>query len=305
MSATETLVMGRPSLTFEPLPQRVLGKTGERVPIIGLGTGPGGFGLPDEDAMALYHTAIDRGVTYIDTAPGYGRAHAQLGEVMRERRDEVFLVTKTFTPERDKALEILGQSLRDLQTDCVDLVYAHCVGSYDSQQALSEQGVLAGLREAQRRGWTRYVGFTCHHNPWKAVKWLREAEVDVVMFAMNFADRFTYNLEGQAAALAVERNVGLVAMKVYGGAKDMSYKTPCPSAMDESYDHQLALRYALSLEGVATAVVGMYNETELEQNIAWARRFTPLTASESARLETLGRELSQQWGEHFGSVDDR
>src|SRR5262249_49921813 len=73
------------------LPQRRFGKTGEQVPVLGLGTGPAGFGLADDAAVALYHAAIDRGVTYLDTAPGYGRAQAQLGQVLPRRRDEVFL----------------------------------------------------------------------------------------------------------------------------------------------------------------------------------------------------------------------
>src|SRR5688572_14856087 len=83
-----------PPLKTEPLPHRRFGKTGERVPVVGLGTGPGGMGLTDDEAVALYHAAIDRGVNYIDTAPGYERAHVQLGRVLPERRDEVFLVTK-------------------------------------------------------------------------------------------------------------------------------------------------------------------------------------------------------------------
>ena len=60
----------------EVLPQRRLGKSGERVPVLGMGTGPGGSGLEDADSIRLYETAIDRGVTYVDTAPGYGRARA-------------------------------------------------------------------------------------------------------------------------------------------------------------------------------------------------------------------------------------
>ena len=59
------------------LPQRVFGKTGERVPILGLGTGPSGMGLQNEDAIRLYHRALDLGVTYLDTAPGYQRAQMQ------------------------------------------------------------------------------------------------------------------------------------------------------------------------------------------------------------------------------------
>jgi len=292
--------------TMGTLPQRRLGKTEEQVPVLGLGTGPGGMGMEDGDAIRLYHEAIDRGVTYLDTAPGYGRAHLQLGEVMRTRRAEVFLVTKAFAAARDEALAIMDQTLQDLQTDHVDLVYVHCVGSLDPDQVLGSDGSLAGLREAQRRGWTRYVGFTAHHAPWKAARILQEAEVDVVMLALNFADRFTYRFEEQVVPLALARDVGVVAMKVYGGARDMEYKTPRPSALGasrEGADHEPALRYALGLPGVATAVVGMYNERELGENRRWVQAFRPLTLAELTALEAEGRELAAAWGPHFGSVE--
>ncbi|HAA74666.1 TPA: hypothetical protein DCE37_06050, partial [Candidatus Latescibacteria bacterium] len=75
----------------------MFGKTGEEVSILGLGTAPGGFGLNDFDAVDVIHAAIDHGITYLDTAPGYDRAQIQLGEVLPSRRDEVFLVTKAHT----------------------------------------------------------------------------------------------------------------------------------------------------------------------------------------------------------------
>ena len=106
----------RAEVTPCALPRRRLGKSGELVPILGLGSAPGGSGLSDEDAIALYHRAIDLGVTYIDTATGYGRAQAQLGEVLQDRRGEVFLATKTHTAEGPKALEILEQNLKLLRT---------------------------------------------------------------------------------------------------------------------------------------------------------------------------------------------
>lgn len=70
------------------IPQRLLGKTGELVPVLGLGTGPGGLGMKDDDAIALYQRAIDLGITYFDTAPGYGGAHRQLGEVLPPHRED-------------------------------------------------------------------------------------------------------------------------------------------------------------------------------------------------------------------------
>ena len=286
------------------LPRRVLGKTGEEVPILGLGTGPGGMGLSNEAAIALYHRAIDLGVTYLDTAPGYERAHVQLGEVMRERRDEVFLVTKTNTETAEGALEILEQGLKDIQTDYADLVYVHTLGRKDVDRVLAPDGALAGLREAQRRGWTRHVGFTSHNAPWKGAKILREAEVDAVMLAMNVADRHTYNFEEEVLPLAVEQNAGVAAMKVYGGARGMKYQEPVHSALaDEGmHDHERAMRYALSLPGVTVAVIGMFSEAELLQNIEWARNYTPLTTDEEARLMGSGKEIAAELGAHYGPV---
>ncbi|MER3415945.1 MAG: hypothetical protein C4297_07005 [Gemmataceae bacterium] len=92
-----------------PLPQRVLGKTGVRVPVLGLGTAPAGF-RPEKEAVAFYHRCIDAGVTYLDTAPeftGYGKAQVYLGQVLKERRREVFVVTKCFESDGDKALLLL------------------------------------------------------------------------------------------------------------------------------------------------------------------------------------------------------
>ena len=303
MKAIETQDTERRDVPVE-LPHRILGKTGERVPVLGLGTGPGGFGLADKMAVRLYHRAIDLGITYIDTAPGYDRAQVQLGEVMRERRDQVFLATKASAEDGERALEILEQNLKDLQTEQVDLAYVHSMGNKDVDRVLGPDGSLAGLREAQRRGWTRYVGFTAHDTPWKSARALREAEVDVVMLGMNFADRHTYHFEEEVLPLAATRNVGVAAMKVYGGALDMEYKKPTPSALAAlgPHDHGLAMRYALDLPGVSIAVIGVYNEEELVQNVAWARNPIPLAAAEEALLKKLGPEIAAEWGEHYGPV---
>lgn len=297
------------SATFTPssaarrvraLPQRRFGKTGEQVPVLGLGTAPAGFGLPDDAAVRLFHAAIDRGITYLDTAPGYARAQVQLAEVLATRRDEVFLATKCFASSAEEALRIHEQSLRDLRTERVDLLYAHSIGSLELEQLLAPDGVFAGLREAQRRGWTRYVGFTSHHHPGKVARVLREVEVDAVMLAMNFADRHTYGFEEQVLPLAAERDLGVCAMKVYGGAKEMNYETNHYSLLQR--DHHTAFRYALGLPGVATAVIGMYTVEEIERNIQWAQGWERLTGEETERLTAAGRELAGEWGPHFGDV---
>ncbi|MDA0839989.1 MAG: aldo/keto reductase [Planctomycetota bacterium] len=293
------------ALKANTLPTRVLGKTGEHVPILGLGTGPGGMGMKNAAAIELYHQAIDMGVTYIDTAPGYERAQEQLGEVLSERRDEVFVVTKTLTADGDRALEILEESLRTLRVEQVDLAFVHHLGGLDIDAVLSKGGSLAALREAQRRGWTRYVGFTSHNQPWKSQRVLEEAEVDAVMLAMNFVDRHTYNFEEGVLPLAKEYNVGVAAMKIYGGAKGMDYhpkNQPSQLASTGSHDHRQALQYGLGLPGVAIAVVGMCSLKELQENVEWARNFEPLSPEKEAGLLNQGKAVAMKWGPHYGPV---
>lgn len=289
------------ALQLRTVPHRRFGKTDEQVPLLGLGTAPAGFGLPDEAAVRLFHAAIDRGITYLDTAPGYARAQVQLSEVLATRREEVFLATKCFASTAEEALRIHEQSLRDLRTERVDLLYAHSIGSLEPEQLLAPDGVFAGLREAQRRGWARYVGFTAHHHPAKVARVLREVEVDAVMLAMNFADRYTYGFEEQVLPLAAERDLGVCAMKVYGGAKEMNYEVNHFSLLEQG--HHTAFRYALGLPAVATAVIGMYTVEEIERNIQWAQSWEPLTGEETERLTETGRELAGEWGAHFGDVE--
>jgi uncharacterized protein len=296
-----SLVAPAPERSAETLPQRRFGKTEERVPVIGLGTGPAGFGLPDDEAVNLLHAAIDRGVTYIDTAPGYNRAQAQLGQILPSRRDEVFLVTKAYAASAREALEIHEQSLKDLKTDRVDLLYAHCIGSFEPEQLLAPDGIFAGLREAQRRGWTRYIGFTAHHQTRRSTVLLKEVEVDAVMLAMNYIDRHTYGFEEQVLPDAEGLDLGIACMKVYGGAKEMNYEANRVSHLGER-NHSLAFRYALGLPGVAVAVIGMYTVEELERNIAWARSWEPLTGEERERLDTEGPAVAREWGPHFGET---
>lgn len=285
-------------------PKRILGKTEEEIPVLGMGTAPGGMGLSNDVAIALYHRAIDLGVTYLDTAPDYERAHFQVGEVMRERREEVFLVTKTNTETSEGAIKILENSLKDLRTDHADLVYVHSLGRKDVDRVLAPDGALAGLREAQRRGWTRYVGFSSHNAPWKAAKILKEVDVDVVMLAMNVADRHTYNFEEEVLPLAVKKNVGVAAMKVYGGTQGMKYEKPVNSAlMDRGFqDHETAMRYGLGLPGVDVAVIGMFSEMELLQNIEWAQNFTPLPVEKESRIVGSSKEIAIGLGAHFGPI---
>src|SRR5205814_9142350 len=169
-----------------------------------------------------------------------------------------FLATKCLAATAADALRIHEQSLADLQTDHVDLLYAHCVGGFEPKRLLASDGVFAGLREAKRRGWTRYIGLTAHHRAARPALLLREVEIDAVMLAMNYADRHTYSFVDQVLPLAASADFGIAAMKVFGGARGMNYQAERVSALGDR-DHHAAFRYALGLPGVAIAVIGMYS----------------------------------------------
>ncbi len=297
LSVTVIAAKANDAKPTSPIPMRTLGRTGVKVTTLGLGFGPIGMGLSEREAMDLMKTAIDWGVTYWDTAPTYGRAQEFIGKILPKVRDKVFLVTKTATEDGRRALAILENSLRTLKTDYVDLVHVHNIGDYDPNRVLGKGGVLEGLRQAQKRGWVRFIGLSGHLRPSLMAKVLDSGEFDVIMPAMNFADRFTYNFEGKVLPIAQKHKVGIVAMKVMAGPQS-GYTRPNSGKL-ANYT-ELAIRYALSFPEVTCAVIGMFTVSELKQNCDIVRNFKPLTDEERKRAENLGKQLAQKWGPHYG-----
>ena len=114
------------------IPRRVLGKTGVELPILGFGTAASGKRLNLKQAVQLYEAAYREGITYFDTAPefaGYGKAQSQLSYLLKQVRSRIFLVTKCYEPDGERALRILESNLRELGTTYADLVFVHSVGA--------------------------------------------------------------------------------------------------------------------------------------------------------------------------------
>ena len=288
------------------LPTRVLGKTGVRLPILGFGTAPSGTRLKLKDAVRLYQEALDRGITYFDTAPdfaGYGKAQEQLGHILKERRREIFLVTKCFEPSGDAALKLLERNLKELQTDYADLVFVHSLGAdkMDPSVVFSRRGVYPALMMAKTQGLTRFVGFSGHNRPARFTAAIDRFEVDVLLNAVNFTDRHTYDFEHGVLPMAAKHQIGLIAMKVYGGQRRSFFAGISNSLMPKQY-LDMAFRYALSQPHVACVAIGMATQQELEENLHRAKNFIPLRPQEIQRLEALGKPLAKEWGPHLGAV---
>ena len=288
------------------VPTRLLGKTGERISILGFGTAAAGTRLNLKEAVRLYEEALNLGVTYFDTAPefaGYGRAQEQLGYLLRERRKEVFLVTKCWEPKGEDALKLLQQNLRKLQTDYADLVFVHSVGAdkMDPKVVFGRRGCYAALMKAKANGLTKYVGYSGHNRQGRFVDALKNFKVDVLLNAVNFVDHHTYNFEQEVWPLANKKQVGLIAMKVFGGENKKKRGGLSHSMIPQRF-HEMAFRYALSQPGIASAAIGMATRAELHQNIKWAKNFKPITSREAAKIREMGKEFAKNWGPHFGPI---
>jgi aryl-alcohol dehydrogenase-like predicted oxidoreductase len=288
------------------LPTRPLGKTGVDVPILGLGTVALGNLTDAKKAVALLNKAVDLGVTYIDTAPprtrlapvtGYSNAQKYIKGVLKERRKEVFIVTKCLESDGDKTIDLLKQNLDELGVEQVDLAYTHSIGHavYDLDELVADKGPMAAMEKAKKDGLTRFVGVSGHNRPEKFAKVIAKREIDVMMNAVNIVDRHTYAFEQLVWPEARKQKIGLAAMKVFGGGV-----TACKMP-DEL--RQASFRFAQSVEGVALTVIGMGSEKELEQNVEWAKAFKPMTSAEADELKKKTVEVAKEWGAHLDRLD--
>lgn len=287
----------------DKIPKRTLGRTGVKVSTLGLGMGPLGITRDNQKQVEkLVNLCIDLGITYIDVAPNYGDGEQKLGPIIKQRRKEVFLVTKVEEPSKDGALRQINESLKNMQTDHVDAVHLHDFGGMDSDLVLGKDGALAGLLEAQSLGLIKFIGISGHQHPTKFLKALETDKIDLVMPVLNFVDRYTYNFEEKVLPTATKHKSGVVAMKVLGGAVNMQYDKPMPALLPEEY-HNLAIRYSLSLPNVASVIIGLKSEDEIKKAVNIVKNYRPLSDQEKLKIDEVGKQLAKEWGPHFGSAD--
>lgn len=285
-----------------PLPTRVLGRTGVPITMMTLGTAPCGLSehVTKEQIADIVNEAIDLGITSIDTAPKYIKAEEGVGRALGQRRKSVFLATKVWADTIKEAEASFSESLRLLKTDYVDLVYYHSVGHRKLENSRGAGGVFTWLQKQKQAGKTRFLGISAHHMPGRCKPFLESGDVDVLLTVVNFVDRYTYKFEDDILPIARKHNVGVVAMKVLGGALKMNYNDRTPQIGAEHVP--LAVRYALDVPGVTTVNLGVYDKEQLRQNVALVRNYQPLEAAQKEQAEKLGRELAGKWGPHFGPV---
>jgi len=275
------------------VPRRTLGRTGASVSLLAFGCGSRFLMYEDEGvALGVLNRVIDEGVNYLDTAMDYGdgKSETRVGMVMKTRRAEVFLATKVpgRSRTRDLALEEVEASLKRLQTDHVDLLHIHSLGNADDLAKIeAKDGVLKALYELRDQKVARFIGMTSHTDGNVMADAIAHNDIDCVQMAMNPTRALAF--EEKALPAAVAKKLGVLLMKSTAQEKLLGGATKGTAAE--------LLRYAWSLP-VAAAVVGMPKVEHFEENLALARSFQPLTASEMDALRerfALARTAMQEF----------
>jgi predicted aldo/keto reductase-like oxidoreductase len=259
------------------IPKRKLGKTGVEVTILGLG-GEGVLRTHGYDRAAydLINRALDLGINYCESARAYDGSESYYGKALRERRGEVFLTSKSHDRKKAGALAHLTQTLRNMQTDHLDLWQVHDVRTdADIKEIFAPGGAIEAFVEAKEKGLVRFIGVTGHHDPAVIRACIERFPFDTVLLPVNPAEPAHESFIDEALPSARERNMGIIGMKVY--LRGFAAKIPGYTGMEPFF------RFALS-QPVSTVVIGCDDLRQLEENVRFASSFQPVTGEESAAL---------------------
>lgn len=290
--------------TGRTIPRRPLGKTGEHLSIIAMG-GIVVMDVSQSFANNIVAEAIDRGINYIDIAPSYGNAQDRMGPALKPYRNHVFLAGKELPRDRAGAEKELDQSLRQLQTDHLDLFQLHALSKVeDVNQALGPNGALEAFVAAKKAGKVRFLGFSAHSVE-AALLAMDQFDFDTVLFPVNFVMVSQAHFGPQIIQRAREKQIGMMAIKAMA-------KTVWPASEKRHHPYgkcwykptqlpkqaALALRWTLSQPVAAAIPPGQIEYFRLAMDVA--QRFTPVNEQETKTL--MAEAKSEQPLFHLGSA---
>jgi predicted aldo/keto reductase-like oxidoreductase len=277
------------------IPKRKLGRTGERLSIIGMG-GIVVVGSPQHEANRIVREAIGCGVNYFDVAPTYGDGEAEekLGNALAGYRDKVFLACKTTMRDREGARKELETSLSRLRTDHFDLYQLHALTTKeDVEKALGVGGAIETFLRAREEGKVRFLGFSAHSVE-AALTAIARFDFDTVLFPFNWVCFYRGNFGPQVVRAARAKKMGLLALKAMA-------RSPWPEGVKRDYpkcwyqpvsdpaEAELALRFTLSEPITAAIPPGEYRLFQMALSIA--SRFKRLGRKERELLQAKAVEL--------------
>jgi predicted aldo/keto reductase-like oxidoreductase len=286
------------------VPRRPLGRTGEKVSMIGLGGYHIGSQKDEQESIRIIQAAIDNGINFLDNCWDYngGASEVRMGKALQGGyRQRAFVMTKIDGRTKKAAAQQVDESLRRLQTDHIDLMQFHeIIRMEDPDRIFATGGGMEAVVEAQKAGKVRYIGFTGHKSPDIHLKMLETAKghkfrFDAVQMPLNLMDAHFNSFEKKVLPVLVKEQIGVLGMKPLGDKQILDSKTAEP--VD-------CLHYALNLP-TSVVITGCDSLPILEQALKAARTFKPLSQTEVAALLSKTSQAAQkgEWEKYKTSTN--
>jgi predicted aldo/keto reductase-like oxidoreductase len=278
-----SILPSAPPTTEGEMPYRRLGRSGEKVSLLGLGGYHIGIQSEEEESIRIIRTAIDNGVTFLDNCWDYNDAQSEIrmGKALKDGyRKEVFLMTKIDGQVKGVAVRQLEDSLRRLQVETIDLVQFHeVIRPGDPDRIFGSGGSIEALLAARKAGKVRYIGFTGHKDPDIHLKMIHTGlqngfTFDAVQMPLNVMDAHYKSFAKNVVPVLVEHGIGVLGMKPLGNG--IILKSNTVTAME-------CLHYAMNLP-TSVVINGCDTLERLEQGLQAARTFRPMNEKQVAAL---------------------
>ena len=298
--------------THAAMPTRNLGKTGYKVGIFSLGGQAALERANNFDvAVPIIEKALDLGVNYLDTSSIYGGpdrwSEQYVGKVMAKRRNEAFLATKTKERTKDGSMRMIEKSLQLLNTDHVDLWQLHDIGEQkDVDAVFAKGGAMEALIEMHQQGVVRNLGVTGHYRPDALIECINRYPFDCILMSLSAADGHLYSFQEKLLPLAVEKQMGIIGMKVPARGRLLSNWNPPPvEAQKHMWEGSaiatrpgvMTMKQAVDFvwtHPVSTVIIGVDNQEQLQENVSLAHEFTPLSQTQMTALNDAAAPVAKQ-----------
>jgi aryl-alcohol dehydrogenase-like predicted oxidoreductase len=278
-----------------PIARRTLGRTGEKLSIIGFG----GIVVMDAETGAaknIVAEAVDRGINYFDVAPSYGNAQERLGPALAPYRKDCFLACKTEGRKKEDSRAQLEESLRLLKTDHVDLYQFHALTKMaDLDTVLGPGGAMETMEAAKKEGKIRYIGFSVHSVE-TALAALDRYNFDTVLFPVNWVLFSQANFGPQILKRAQEKQMGILALKAmakttWPAAESKTHPEPKCWYQPSSFPDEASMGLRWTLGHPITAAIPPGDERYFRLAMDVAQSYKPLEAHEEQALLAGGHGL--------------
>jgi predicted aldo/keto reductase-like oxidoreductase len=275
------------------MPYRRLGRTGEKVSIIGLGGAHIGNQVDEKESIKIIRAALDNGINFLDNCWDYngGASEIRMGKALKDGyRSKAFLMTKIDGRDKKTAAAQIDESLRRLQTDHVDLMQFHeIIRMTDPERIFKAGGGIEALLAAKQAGKIRYIGFTGHKSPAMHLHMLEMARsyqvnFDTIQMPLNVMDAHYDSFEKKVLPVVLKQDMGVLGMKPMGDAFILETKTASPIE---------CLHYAMSLP-TSVVITGCDSMPILQQALSAARSYKPPNEDQIRTLLTRTAKAAQK-----------